>query len=119
MEVNFGPWFFVGASGGDLHILVGLIFLSVGLYLEYTPRWCLYQTGVLFCHCFISCFFSFLLLLYISAPLLLTNNNMEKTCKKCGMAIDDTNTCSCEPETCANCCSCAEDCQCGCVEKRS
>lgn len=40
-------------------------------------------------------------------------NFMDK-CKECGMPIEDTDRCSCDPELCQYCCQCEEGCKCGC-----
>lgn len=40
----------------------------------------------------------------------------EKKCA-CGMPLDEKTECSCEPGVCIYCCSCPENCQCGCKEK--
>lgn len=43
---------------------------------------------------------------------------MEKLCKKCGMPLDDMNTCDCNDGLCIYCCECDADCECGCRRKK-
>ncbi len=39
-------------------------------------------------------------------------------CEKCGMPLDkEEDKCSCEKTVCYHCCSCPEDCACGCKKK--
>jgi hypothetical protein len=37
----------------------------------------------------------------------------QKKCE-CGMPLDKKSECSCEPGTCIYCCTCPDDCSCGC-----
>jgi len=41
---------------------------------------------------------------------------MENKCQ-CGMPLNEEARCQCEPDKCIHCCTCADDCQCGCKEK--
>lgn len=33
-----------------------------------------------------------------------------KTCKECGALLTKETTCDCDPEVCAHCCKCKDDC---------
>lgn len=44
---------------------------------------------------------------------------MTEKCKKCGTPlVKPEDRCGCEENTCRNCCSCEEGCECGCKTKK-
>jgi hypothetical protein len=40
----------------------------------------------------------------------------DKTCD-CGMPLTEETECKCQPDVCIHCCTCSDDCECGCKEK--
>ncbi|HRY52757.1 MAG TPA: hypothetical protein P5089_02805 [Candidatus Portnoybacteria bacterium] len=38
---------------------------------------------------------------------------------QCGMPLDETTECSCQPGVCCYCCTCQPDCECGCQQKKA
>ncbi|MDD5569198.1 MAG: hypothetical protein PHG23_02180 [Candidatus Pacebacteria bacterium] len=42
--------------------------------------------------------------------------NEERKCQ-CGMSLNEETECKCEPNVCMYCCTCSEECSCGCKEK--
>ena len=38
----------------------------------------------------------------------------EEKCDSCDTALTEENKCSCEPSKCKECCTCPDDCDCGC-----
>ena len=38
----------------------------------------------------------------------------EEKCDSCDAALTEENKCSCEPSKCKECCTCPDDCDCGC-----
>jgi len=42
----------------------------------------------------------------------------ENKCQ-CGLPLDETNECSCQPGACCFCCSCEPKCECGCQQKKA
>jgi len=43
---------------------------------------------------------------------------VEEKCKKCGMPLEKPeDKCSCEDSACYHCCSCGDDCKCGCKDR--
>lgn len=40
----------------------------------------------------------------------------DKTCE-CGMPLTEETECKCDPNVCIHCCTCPDDCECGCKEK--
>ena len=41
---------------------------------------------------------------------------MEK-CEKCGMPMEDDESCSCDSKKCYNCCKCPDGCSCKCTDR--
>ncbi|MEI6378194.1 MAG: hypothetical protein WCO55_00905 [Candidatus Falkowbacteria bacterium] len=39
---------------------------------------------------------------------------MESSCENCGALMTEDGKCTCMPEVCKMCCTCAYDCVCGC-----